>query len=308
MSKRIFISYSHKQKQWVHNNLVPCLHAGGVEVYTDQNHFRAGKALSQQMVEIQKNTDISILVLTPDYLRSSHCLFEMKNAIASDPEFRLNKIIPILRKSCSLPKLIKRSNPLFVDLRDDTKSKPWDVLLQACRADLGTDAPGWINARDCIVKFLQRNESVNLVVHGKPKWRELIEHLKHHHFPQIALVDLTNPATNSRRGLVSTIVRATGQIIAVPPEPEDLVVLAESFERLSSKLVLTIQHLDLIKFRPYDEDISLFSALRYLLMESCKLVLLTQSRTSFENILPKVNPLSEIYIHNIELRGVNNEF
>lgn len=87
MSKKIFISYCHKQEDWVWQRLKPCLDAGGAEVLIDRDHFKAGIKTVSQMDDAQNRADASLLVLTPDYLASDHCLHEMRRAIARDPDF-----------------------------------------------------------------------------------------------------------------------------------------------------------------------------------------------------------------------------
>ncbi len=82
MPKKIFISYSHHQAPWVRDRLVPCLKAGGAEVLIDRERFEAGKALIGQMDAAQDAADASVLVLSPEYLKSKACRHEMKRAVA----------------------------------------------------------------------------------------------------------------------------------------------------------------------------------------------------------------------------------
>ncbi len=177
MAKKVFISYSHAQRDWVLRRLVPCLEAGGAEVLIDRDRFEVAKALTGQMDSTQDAADASVLVFSPEYLRSAPCMHEMKRALARDPNFETGSAIPVKRVDCELPDAIRKPNPIFVDLRDDKDRKAWDLLLRACGADLGTAAPDWLRARDEIVQYLDRNQSVNLVVKGRVKWRELVQHV-----------------------------------------------------------------------------------------------------------------------------------
>src|SRR5271157_1916901 len=78
MPKSVFISYGRKQCEWVWDRLVPCLKAGGADVLVDREQFKAARALNRQMDEVQKKADVSILVFSPDYLKSKPCQREMK--------------------------------------------------------------------------------------------------------------------------------------------------------------------------------------------------------------------------------------
>jgi hypothetical protein len=301
VGRTVFISYCHAQGDWVWDRLVPCLRAGGAEVYIDRERFTAGRAVIGQMDAAQEMAEMSLLVLSPEYLASGYCLHEMDKAIARDPQFQMGLVIPVMRIVCNLPDSIKTPNPLYVNLCDDIDSGQWRLMLQACGADLGADAPDWLAARDDICHFLQRNESVNLVVTGTPKWRELIQHLSAEMIKDLGRVDLSSGATVPRRGLVAEILKACGAPASVPPEPEDLSILhrALSERRLSR---IAIEHFDLVAAR-HHYGVDLFAALRYLLMESRKLVLLVQSRDPFATLLPQDHPLSSLDLKTVELNG-----
>jgi hypothetical protein len=300
--RKVFVSYSHKQGDWVWDRLVPVLKAGGAEVLIDRERFTAGRALFDQIDATQDTADVHVLVLSPDYLASSACCHEMERAVARDPRFEHGIVIPVKRAEVTLPDSISVPNPLYVDLTDDSVASAWDRLLQACNADLGTDAPSWLDARDETRRFLERGQSVNLVVNGDVEWRGLLSDLQRGALADLALVDLGKGVAASRRGLVSEILRAFGMTATVPAEPDDLAELDRFLSaRTRSRLVLT--HFDLATGRPaYGVD--LFAALRYLVMDSRKLVLLVQSRRPFAALLPVGHPLSEITgLQTVELRG-----
>ena len=151
---------------------------------------------------MQDRADLNILVFSPDYLTSKPCQHEMKRAIKRDPEFKDGVTVPVKRVACDLPAAIRRPNPLYVDLTDDQKENPWDLLLRKCEADLGTPAPQWLKARDDIRRDLTRGDSVNLTVQGKVRWKPLIDDLRRDtSLADLREVDLRNPETYARRAL-----------------------------------------------------------------------------------------------------------
>jgi TIR domain len=301
VGRTVFVSYCHAQGDWVWDRLVPCLRAGGAEVYIDRERFNAGRAVIGEMDATQEMAEMSLLVLSPEYLASGYCLHEMDKAIARDPQFRMGLVLPVMRIACTLPDSIRTPNPLCVNLCDDKNSGEWRLILRSCGADLGADAPDWLAARDDIHRFLQRNESVNLVVTGNPKWRELIQHLSTDMIKDLGRVDLSSGATVPRRGLVGEILKACGAPASVPPEPEDLPILHRTLsERRLSRIA--IEHFDLVSAR-HHYGVDLFAALRFLLMDSRKLVILVQSRAPFATLLPQDHPLSSISLQIVELNG-----
>jgi len=299
--RKVFISYSHRQGDWVWDRLVPVLKAGGSEVLIDRERFEAGRALPGQMDSTQDEAEVNVLVLSPDYLASGPCRHEMERAVARDPRFENGVVVPVKRVEVELPEAIRRPNPLCADLTNDGQAKPWDLLLEACGADLGTDAPAWLAARDEVRRFLERGQSVNLVVDGAVKWKELLADLQRGDLSDLVAVDLERGTTVSRRGLVAEILRAFGVVAAVPPEPHDLEELDRFLSaRRRSRLALT--HFHMVAYRPAF-DLDLFAALRYLVTESRQLVLLVQSRRPFSTLLPAGHPLSESGLQTVELRG-----
>ena len=225
----------------------------------------------------------------------------MDRAIKIDPKFERGVVIPVMRETCTLPNKIKKPNPLYVDLREDKQADPWTLLLTQCNVDLGTTAPNWLTARDDIVRFLKRNQSVNLVVNSNATWRGLLEHIVSDHIPALATVNLERPATASRQGLLIEILKGLGDRVSLPDEPKDLTEFDRVFSSRPGVSHIALTHFDLTLYRP-QYGVDLFAALRYLIMDSRKLVLLVQSRTSFAALLPRGHPLSEIDIKTVELR------
>lgn len=117
--------------------LVPCLKAGGAEVLIDVERFRAGFGVKGQMDATQDQAEAHLLVISPEYLHSKYCRHEMQRAIARDPQFANGSIVPVKSTECEMPDEIKAAESLWVTLTNDKDSAQWNLLLQACGADLG---------------------------------------------------------------------------------------------------------------------------------------------------------------------------
>lgn len=307
-AKRIFISYSWKQGEWVWDRLVPCLKAGGAKVFIDRERFEAGKALTGQMDAMQDKASRHVLVFSPDYLSSPPCMHEMERAIARDPRFKKQIVIPVLRETCTLPTKIGTPNPLYVDLCKDKQPEQWVNLMDACGADLGIAAPAWLAARDELRLYVRRKQSVNLVVRGRPKWEELMENIASEYdpkgpLPPPATINLEDPLCTSRKGLVTQIVRALGGNIPVPQEPEDLATLGNFVDALSSRTCVALLRFDVVPHRP-GYGIDFWTALRHMVTEN-KLFLLIQSRTPLQDLLPENHPMSSGFtsLRTVELKA-----
>lgn len=290
----IFISYSHKQSDWVHPNLIPILRAAGGSPLVDIDHFRAGQTVIGQMDRLQGAANRHLLLITSDYLESDYCRHEMDQAIKSDPGFAASKVLVVKLDSTPLPPELTGtgslgSGPLYVDLQADKNSAPWDLLLESCDLSLpGTNAPNWLDALDQTKKHLERGESVNLVIGSKIKWQTWQHQLIDTRFAGLGVVDLRKPGTIPREGLVTEILKATSGPLAkpVPPPPHDLPLLADNLCNGGPYHVL-LSHFDLINTpeREHYTD-ELARSLRWFCMDDRSLVLVAQTRTPVANVLP----------------------
>jgi hypothetical protein len=59
--KKVFVSYSWKQGEWVGDRLYPCQVAGGAEVLIDRKRFDAGLALFDQIDKTQDSAEVHVL-------------------------------------------------------------------------------------------------------------------------------------------------------------------------------------------------------------------------------------------------------
>jgi len=291
MGKHVFISYSHMQGEWVSMNLIPCLRAGGAEVLLASKRINASKKVTAPTEETLGAADLNLVVLTPDYLASVDCMQELKRLVALAQPPQSKSIVMIKRGECDFPEAFE--DVIHIDLIDDRATQQWNSLLRICEADLGSTAPSWLNARDTSVHCLQRGNSVNLVVEPGTKWFELIVHMKEDFLPSLGIVDLQDDATFTRRGLIAQMLNACGLATPVPPEPEDLVTFTRELEKRPSAVSIALIHFEMVAHRG-NYDVDLFAALRFLMVEKQKLILLILSHAPFITFLPPDDPLSTI--------------
>jgi hypothetical protein len=135
---KVFVSYNHAQTDWVRNRLVPCLEAGGAESAVDWKRFTAGRTVVGQMDATQDQADRHSCFLTTEYLASP--ILRARNGACAQPRPDLCTI-SWCQCGATVPWFRQRSSRRFVDLRDDSRTDQWDLLLQACDAALGAAAP-----------------------------------------------------------------------------------------------------------------------------------------------------------------------
>ena len=296
---KVFVSYSHRQGEWVRAALVPVLRASGSDVLIDWERFKAGFAVVGQMDGTQDKADRHLLVITGDYLASKYCVHEMDRAVRLDPGFTNGKVIPVRLDGANLPARITRPNPVYVDLRDGDAGDQWELHIQQCGGELRMQAPAWLAALDKAKRHLERNECVNLQISGEVDWRAWLHQLCETRFAQLAVVDLENPAAYSRNGLISEMLRVSGRSRAVPPPPDDLPEMARGFADYRRSFVALVHFHRVTERRHYGMD--LFSALRFMVMDARQLVLLVQTRQPVATLLPAGHELSKIDFKMVDL-------
>jgi hypothetical protein len=116
-------------------------------------------------------------------------------------------------------------------------------------------------------------------------------------------VDLEDPETYSRQGLVKAILLSCGTADPVPDKPQDLVALGRALRKRHTAAQVALTRFDHVTHRP-EYEIDLFAAMRHAMTESRKLVLLIQSRRPFLTLIPQDHPFSSITnLQTVELKG-----
>jgi len=114
----VFISYSHRDKQWVDGVLVPNLRNNGLRVLTDDD-FVVGISAIENMSNAVRQSKRTLVVLTPDWVSSEWTSYEGFLTSYVDPSGKAQRIIPVMLKPCTPPEWIGFRTR--VDLVDDAQ-------------------------------------------------------------------------------------------------------------------------------------------------------------------------------------------
>jgi hypothetical protein len=102
----VFISYSHADRAWAWEVLLPRLEGAGLRVCIDSRDFEIGVPSLVNMERAVDSSRHTLLVLTPDWVDSECAEFESLLAGTADPAGRRRKLIPLMLKPCQLPSRI----------------------------------------------------------------------------------------------------------------------------------------------------------------------------------------------------------
>ena len=126
----VFISYSHKDEEWVINTLLPALENAGLKVCIDYRDFIAGKPAIINMADASETSHHTLLVLTPRWVESEWTLFESILSRTDDPSGLQRRTIPLLLEKCKPPKFISMLS--WVDFTDKKReNEAWQNLFKS---------------------------------------------------------------------------------------------------------------------------------------------------------------------------------
>jgi hypothetical protein len=129
----VFISHAGEDTAWC-VKLVKRLEKHGLKVWFDQSQMRgAGGTLADAINDGLAKSRRVVLVMTPDYFAKDWAQAEAAFAVNQDPSGRRQFVIPILRKDCEIPPLLRSLR--YVDFRDSQLfNENCRLLAEALRA------------------------------------------------------------------------------------------------------------------------------------------------------------------------------
>jgi WD40 repeat protein len=121
----VFISYSHTDKEWVHDWLLPRLEAAGLRVCIDFRDFDVGVPSLVNMERAVDNSRHTLLVLTPAWVKSEWTEFEELLTQTTDPAGRRRRLLPLLLRPCQPSPRIA-----MLTYADFSQEGEWESQLQ----------------------------------------------------------------------------------------------------------------------------------------------------------------------------------
>jgi len=129
----VFISYSSKDKAWVHDELLKRLEVSGLRVCIDYRDLQPGAPRVSEVERAVLTSHKTLLVLTPDYLADEWAEFGNLMVQTLDPASRDRRFIPLLKVKCELPLRIRHIT--YVDFAEpEHQPFAWTLLLTALGA------------------------------------------------------------------------------------------------------------------------------------------------------------------------------
>jgi len=137
---KIFISYNHKNADWVRTWLVPKLESHGVPVHVDYRDFEIGVPSVINMERAVEQCAKTILVFTPDWVNSEWTQFESLMLQTEDPIGLRKRTLPLMLIECTLPSRLK-----IFTYADFKNKNDWEAqlerLISQVQKDFAAPAP-----------------------------------------------------------------------------------------------------------------------------------------------------------------------
>jgi hypothetical protein len=116
----LFISHNRAEKEWA-RSLVIELRKLNLNCFFDEESIRLGDDIIQKIGDGLKTSRHVALLLSPDSVKSRWVELEWASSMYEDVDASARKLIPILRRTCEIPYVLKRLN--YLDARDlDTET------------------------------------------------------------------------------------------------------------------------------------------------------------------------------------------
>ncbi len=143
-----FLVYSAEDRFWVHDELLEYLESQhGLKLCIHYRDFIPGHDIEDTIIDTLKNSRKAIVVLSPHFLRSNWCHFEVKMARQIEIEENRDMIILVILRSISackmsktLASMLQHRTYLIWENNADCKRLFWSQIVRAVKGSLATSS------------------------------------------------------------------------------------------------------------------------------------------------------------------------
>lgn len=161
----VFISYSHKDRSWVDEVLLPRLEAAGLKVCIDHRDFPGGLRSMKNMEQGVGRSRHVAAVLTPSWAASEWCQAEANLVLTKDPNNERRRFVPLMLVDCQPPEWIQLFS--YRDFRDETgHDAQWPLLLRDLGASVEHASTTAKKGLKALFELLTSHPKVRLAVAG----------------------------------------------------------------------------------------------------------------------------------------------
>jgi hypothetical protein len=132
----VFVSYSHADRDWVRDWLLPRLEQAQLHVCVDTRDFDVGVSSLANMQNAVERSRKTLLVLTPQWRASQWADFKSLLAQSLDPAGLQQRVVPLMLQKTQLTGRLA-----IFTYADFTEPKQWDMQLARVIRAIKPDAP-----------------------------------------------------------------------------------------------------------------------------------------------------------------------
>ncbi|MBV9157124.1 MAG: AAA-like domain-containing protein [Acidobacteriaceae bacterium] len=129
----VYVSYSHRDRDWVKSYLLPNLESAGLSVFIDPDYLPGGAMWERRLDQAFNQSRNILLIMSPDYFASKWTEIEVGRAMRLLDDEHGRRVIPILLKPAHVPASLQRIQWVNFTGRLD-RIEPMQRLLQALGA------------------------------------------------------------------------------------------------------------------------------------------------------------------------------
>jgi len=159
----VFISYSHKDGEWVRGWLLPRLEDAGLRVCIDFRDLYVAVPILVNMERAINESRKTLLIMTPAWTASQWSTFESLLVQTEDPAGRYSSFIPLLLRETQLPPRLAALT--YADFRDpSTWDDQLDKVVRAVKSEFPSLGVAKIAPLSCFVSTSMTQTDARTVI------------------------------------------------------------------------------------------------------------------------------------------------